>query len=136
VRRDGLGAGPWARGRLGDLVRRAFALGADGQRWPRVIEAPAGTGTPAELAERAEDAWVRQDMPAVIENAGALLRCDAESTRARSLLGRAYLAEQHAQKAVACFFSALRGHEDNAQLWLDVGAAMRATKENSVAVKA
>lgn len=132
----GLFDAPVASQHFGDLIRNAFDLLAKGRRLPRLLALPRPGLTASALADLASEALARRDPDAAIAHASACLRVAPESAAARSLLGRAHLLAGRSGLAVSCFFSALRGRENEAQAWLDLGAGFRAQKEMGNAIKA
>ena len=135
-RRRGLGDAPLAGVLFGAMLLRAYDWVAGGRRLPATLTLPKARATAPELTEAAEQALLRQDGRAAVAAATELLLVDNLSSNARSLLGRAYLLVGQADAAVACFFSALRGREQEAQAWLDVGAGLRARRESGPAINA
>ncbi len=132
----GLADAPLASEGFGRLLARAFDLVEEGADLPAIVSVPLPGCTPAELDSLATDAAERGDFAASLELAGARLLGEPGSTEARSALGRAHLQSGHAAAAVVCFGSALRGHEGDAQLWLDLGSGLRAKKDIPGAIKA
>jgi Tfp pilus assembly protein PilF len=135
-RRRGFADAPFASLCFGDLLTHAFDLAAAGRRLPKSLSLPAPALAARALADLAAEALARGEAAAAAAHAGAFLHREPESASALSLLGRAHLLAGHAGLAVACFFSALRGHEGEAQAWLNLGAGLRAQKETGNAMKA
>jgi len=134
--RRGLGDALLESPHLGELIATAFDLLVDQRRLPPLVELPAPALSPIELAAAAEAAVARGDAPGAITHAHALLRSQPDSGSARSLLGRGYLLAEQPAQAVTCFTSALRGREQEAQCWLDIGAALRAQGDHALALTA
>jgi protein O-GlcNAc transferase len=134
--RRGLGDAPLAGALFGAMLLRAYDWVAGGRRLPATLTLPKARATASELAEAAEQALLRQDGCAAVAAATEFLLVDQDSSNARSMLGRAYLLSGQADAAVACFFSALRGREQDAQAWLEVGAGLRARRESGPAINA
>jgi hypothetical protein len=135
-RERGLGDPPYASRCFGELIARAFDLVVERRALPATLSLPIADLHPSDLAARAEAALKRADAPAAVAYAADLLRAEPHSALARALLGRAHLLAGQPGPALACFFSALRGRENDAQAWLDVGAGLRARREIGPAISA
>ena len=121
---------------LGTLMLLAFDRLAEGRRLPAVVRPERSTVVVDEEVAAARDALGQQDFRGAVRHARIALAQDATRSDACGILSRAHLRSGHVAAAEYCAFVGLRGREQEAERWIEVGQVLRVKKEFPGAISA